>query len=460
MLFLLVSGCRPTSADALELADLSVTTEDMELRRFLDGLIDRAKEYPNSALYRGRLAMALDANSFTAEAIKTYRQAHLLDNVDSRWPYLESLATASQGQIELAVSLMDRAIELEPSYLPSYLAKGFWLLDLGEYESACTTFDQASTVGLRESEGAVIRLGMAQCAFELGDVERAQTILATIPSDEATTYTELVRRRINRGLSSSRETVSENQRLLDEDQPSWSDPIAGAVVEFTRGLSSESILAQKLIEGGRSADALGLVESLRERYPTEPHLVELHSAALVKLERFEDAITVLADGMAEFPDAHLLQFNAGLLHETIGQMDQAIAFYDAAIRLDSTFVPAYDAKATLFIEDGQNDRAIESLKSSIPFRLPDWHTFYKLGVLYGAQGEWRLSVSNLQSASELSPDNVEILASLAMSLAELDQHEDALAMIHRAQELEPTNPKVMRAVETMADRVAQPVELQ
>ena len=424
-------------------------TPDLELRQLLENLVSDAIENPRSAMYRGRLAMGYDANTFTDAAISTYQQARRLDPADARWPYLESLAQSSQGRIEHAVQLMDEAIQLDDSYLPSYLAKGFWLLDLGRYAEACETFERAEAAIGRIDERVPLVLGMAQCKLELGDIHAAVENIDALPEEGLSTYAELVLDRVKRAEGNTPIFESSDKVSIKPVRISWSDPIAGAVVEFTRGLSGESILAQNLIDGGRAQDALSLLDSLQERHPDEPYLIELRSAALTRLGRPHEAIDVLQEGLSAFQDEHLLPFNLGLLFESVGQLADALEHYKQTIERKNDFVPAYDAKANLLVAQGKAGLARQTLEASLTHRVADANTYYLLGVITGGEGDWSESVSYLSKANSLEPDNVDVLASLALSLSEMHRYEEALVAISRAKAIDPNNAKVERAVTTL-----------
>lgn len=393
--------------------------------------------------------MVYDANGFTEAAALTYGQARELDADDMRWPYLESLALAEQGKIEKALRAMDLAIRLDSSYVPAYLARGYWLIDLGEFQNACDTFDRASKTPQTTRALIAVQLGLAQCQVELGETEAAKQILDALPSTGLPAYADLVRARVHRANNGSTHNESVATDSGDLGQITWPDPIAGTVVEYTRGLSNESLLAQKLIDGGRAEDALQLVDSLQIRHPEATYLIELRSAALIALDRRAEAITVLKNGLGKNPDEHLLHFNLGLLLDSIGQMDEALDHYSQAIKLQRDFVPAYDAKAKLLIRQGSAIPARDVLNASLEHRLPDASTHNLLGVLYGGMGDWERSVEHLTNATRLEPQNVDALVSLALSLGELQRNEEAVSAIQRAGLLDPENPKVARGVRTL-----------
>ena len=442
-------ACHQSNSIVGDPVNVSSETQDSELQHFLESLVSDAIENPNSAIYRGRLAMAYDANTFTDAAISTYQQARQLDPADVRWPYLESLAQSSQGRIEHAVQLMDEAIQLDASYLPSYLAKGFWLLDLGKYAEACETFEQAEVAISRIYEKVPLVLGTAQCKLELGDIDAAVQNIDGLPEEGLSRYAELVRDRVKRAEGNTPIFEISDETSNKPVKISWSDPIAGAVVEFTRGLSGESILAQKLIDRARAQDALSILESLQERHPDEPYLIELRSAALTRLGRPHEAIDLLQEGLRTFQDEHLLSFNLGLLFESVDQLDDALVHYKQTIERQHDFVPAYDATANLLLAQGEAGLARETLEASLSHRAPDANTYYLLGVITGGEGDWTESVSYLTKATTIEPQNVDVLASLALSLSQMQRHEEALDTINRARAIDPNNAKLERAVATL-----------
>lgn len=442
-------ACSETPIEIPDPIDASHQTEDIELRQFVADMFTRATNNPNSSLHRGRLGMVYDANGFKDAAVATYTQARALDSDDLRWPYLESLALSAQGRIEAALQVMDLAIQTDSSYLPAHLAKGYWLIDLGEFERACDTFKRASMDSDMDQESIALKLGHVQCQLELGEIEKATNVLDTLPSTGLPAYAELVRARVK--LASDGSTSEEYMRTDFDNlgQISWPDAIAGAVVEYTRGLSNEALLAQKLIDGGRAEDALQLVRSLQQRHPDVVHLIELRSAALVALDRRAEALKVLQDALHRYPDEHLLHFNLGLLHDSMGQISAALGHYDQAIANQEDFVAAYDAKAKLLIRQGSSVLAREVLNASLEHRSPDAATYYLLGVISGGVGDWKRSADHLANATRLDPGNVDALVSLALSLSELRRYDEALKAINRAKQIEPENPKVERGFRTL-----------
>ena len=216
-------ACGPKTSIVTPPVDASDQTDDVELSGFLAGLYAEAVRNADSGLHRGRLAMAYDANGFVAASIQSYEQASLLDETDMRWPYLQALSVAEAGRVDEALSHLDNAIRRNPSYLPSLLAKGYWLLDTGNFELACDTFDHATDQTADSSYLIPIQLGLAQCQLELGEIERASQTVESIRESDLSVYGSLVRARVRRaaGLGNT-----EDENAIPADAPgqqTWPD---------------------------------------------------------------------------------------------------------------------------------------------------------------------------------------------------------------------------------------------
>lgn len=430
----------------------STRVDDTELRQFLADLHHKTVAEPHVPSHRGRLAMAYDANGFTQAAIETYAQTAELADHDMRWPYLQALALSQQGAIEDAITLLNRALALDSAYLPNYLAKGYWLMDLGRYPEACETFSSVPETAMSASYRLPLDIGLIQCHLELGELGEARRLVALLQDAKLPPYGKRVRERVMRASGATDGGVSNGDATsVETDQLSWSDPVAGEVVEYTYGLSGESILAEKLINGGRAEDALQLVLSLQSRHPNEAHLVELRSASLVELGRRAEAIAVLRDGIQQFEGERLLHFNLGSLLVEDGRERQALQEFDRALALDAKFIAAYDAKAAVLIRQNDGDAARATLEASLAHRPPNAKTHYLLGVLYGQVGDWIQSVEHLTRAIALQPDDANAHASLALSLSEAGRYEDGLSALQRARALDATSAQVARVTAALIE---------
>ena len=395
--------------------------------------------------------MAYDANGFKDAAIESYQAATELDNDELRWPYLLALAHRSQGNLEGAIEAVDIAISRDSNNVPSFLAKGYWLLELGQYENAITVLESVESKVRSEQDTVAIKVGMAQAKLESGQARIASGILDSVPSKYSShSYIAQLRQRILRELGQVDVGLEATGSDSTFEQLIWSDPIAGEVVEYTRGLSGESLLARELMEVGRTEDALSLAESLRERYPTEISPVLLLISVHAKMNQPLEAGRVLEKGLLDFPSDYELRFNYALHSEQMQDFDAALKHYRETIKLQPDFLPAYEGAVDLLI--GMNDIAAASalLKEAIQLN-PSSSLYYKLGVIDGSQGNWLSSLEYLEAASKLDEDHAAIFAHLALSLGELGRFEEALDAIEKARSIDAENDTVVLVLQTLIE---------
>ena len=78
----------------------------------------------DSFMLRGDLGMAYEVNGFPDAAFASYQNAETLDQNNARWPYFQSLLLSDQGEQQLALAALDRAIAIDSVYGPAWLWKG------------------------------------------------------------------------------------------------------------------------------------------------------------------------------------------------------------------------------------------------------------------------------------------------------------------------------------------------
>lgn len=446
-----LSGCDTGSSNTSAPIESLPQTDDRELESFLVSLREAVVTNRNSAIHHGRLGMALDANGFGASAIGMYAHASTLDPSEMKWHYLQALAESDRGRLLDALSAINRALELAPGYLPSYLAKGQWLLDLGEYGLAREVFDQALELDAASTYEVPLKLGLVQSLIELGEITVASEIFESMADQQLPEYGIQIADRLKQLGGSPIKVEQPVVSASTQNPPTWPDPVAGEVVEYTRGLANETILAQRLIEGDRAEDAIELLLSLQERHPEESQLYDVHSSALFKLGRVDEAASLLDDAVDQFPNSHILQFRLALLYESREDWLQAIKGLERTIQLRPDFKPAYEVKTRLQTGMGDLEGARETLVASLEQGTPDPHSHFKLGVMYGIEGKWVQSVEHLDRAIQYDPSNANAHATLALSLSQLGKYEEALNSIQSAQRIEPQGETVIRAIETLIE---------
>ena len=423
----LVAACaEPTEPPAPLSADLEGTEED--LTGFIRARVADAKSQPSSGLMRGRLAMAYDANAFKDEAAATYAQADALDRTDFRWSYFHAHVLAAQGDIAGAIDRSTRALALDPDYLPARLWHANWFLESGELDEAQAAFEfvrNASTPGPALDAANV---GLARVLLRSDDAAGAIELLEAKLGNSPAPYARALLVRAYRQAGKETDLVTP----ADAAPMTWPDPKRNEIQSYVRGFSGRLLRAEALIETGETADAIELLESMREERPEDRTVLNNLAVALVTADRSADARRILEAASDQHDNFHLLHFNLAGIYEAWGEVDRAIEHFDRAISLQPGLLAAHERKIALLMERQRFDAALLAVNAARDQGRVHPDILFYAGVIEGTRGEWAAATGHFESVLALAPDHLRAQLFLARTLAESRRFDEAAVALERA----------------------------
>ena len=113
----------------------------------------------------GRYAMALEAHTFTNEAIAAYRQAHELSPRTFRWPYLLAALVDERSAAE-SLPLYRAALAIDPDYAPGHVRYAEALERTGRFDEAAREYQRAIRL---MPANAHAHAGLGRLALGAGD---------------------------------------------------------------------------------------------------------------------------------------------------------------------------------------------------------------------------------------------------------------------------------------------------
>lgn len=200
----------------------------------------------------------------------------------------------------------------------------------------------------------------------------------------------------------------------------------------------------------------------------------------IQTKGMSQAIDIYIQAIEEAPGFVPLYCLLGDIYRSIGQYDDAITEYKAAIWLDCLNIPAYRHLCQTYEEQGDYDSAIDVYKKLISIlpTIPEFHSnlanifylkgeideaisHYQAAIILNPNKRWTsiisqtlgyvhqqngkdldAAISAYQSAYLLTPEDIDIYINLGSAFYDKEDYDNALTVYRSALELDPTNAKI------------------
>ena len=300
-------------------------------------------------------------------------------------------------------------------------------------------FARAFVAGRKREPG-----GIAALSVVVGDTSRAAIVRATAVSILAGYGTPEAVAACRPALRDLQPLVRSAAVRCVESLPD--DPLYENVTPL---LTDETRLVRT--EAARVLSRLG-----RERFGSTPGTDRAGSfrSALDEYIRSQEAVNDQAA-------AHL---NIAVIHENLGEIDQAEGRYETALRLDSSFVPArinlamlYDRRRQTAMQTGQTATAERlrtlaerQLTQAVRFEPDLAEAHYLLGLLLAEHpGRLAEAAERLAEAARLSPANARMQYNAGLAYQQLENRSQAERFLLAAHRLESRQPDYLNALSVL-----------
>ncbi|MGC3997505.1 MAG: multiheme c-type cytochrome [Anaeromyxobacter sp.] len=148
---------------------------------------------------------------------------------------------------------------------------------------------------------------------------------------------------------------------------------------------------------------------------------------------------------ADRPEART---NLGTFYARLGRFGEAAAEFDAAIRLDPAFVPAYVNSADAFRAQGLEDDALRRLEAGLAAAPRSAALHHALGLAQARRRDEVAALAALARAAALEPGNARYAYVHAIALSSFGRTSQAIEALERAATRWPRNRDVLYALAT------------
>jgi tetratricopeptide (TPR) repeat protein len=263
--------------------------------------LDRRNARTHYLLGRARRALG-----DLAGAAAAYRSALALE--PQFWEVWVSLGSAerAQGRVAESIVALKRAVAIQPRALEAHLNLANALFSAGQSEAAVESYRAA--LSLNPNHPGALRGLMvthAQCFLEVqrwDDARIAYERACERYPEAAIAHVGLGVARWNLGLLAEADAAFRTALALQPDD-----------------LAATLHIATLLNHRGLWTESLAWFERLQVMSPDDPAVMNGYAAALINVERLDEATALLERCLQQHPDFLMAQYNRGMLHLFAGE---------------------------------------------------------------------------------------------------------------------------------------------
>lgn len=430
---LLAAGCSKSERGEIgEPPVVPLDAADSHLVEVVDELQQAVRALPTSAEMRGRLAMAYEVNEFEAAAAVAYAQAEALDRRDFRWPYFQALLSSEGGDPEEALEHLSRAIAIDETYVPAWLYRGVWLSGLGDSEQAREAFEHA----LRLGADANAKAGIAQTL--LGEKRHAEAIVLLEPLSAELRHPH-VYRMLGRAYQAAGRADDAKIALARGRQATplqWRDPLQHQKWGYLANWGGQLVHAENLLRTERYAEAVAVLEPMRERRAADDAVLSNLSLAYARTGQLDRAFETVNEGFANWPDHFRFHNVISTLYREQGDIDRAIEHLQRSVAQEPVQVWPHERLGAALMEQERYDEALDAYGKALEYGTEKPEAIhYTMGLLHGIGERWQAAIERFERAIELNAAYTKAHINLGRCLAEVGRFEEARAALAWAERL-------------------------
>jgi len=331
-----------------------------------------------------------------------------------------------------------RAIELDPNFVPGHNGLGNALSDQGKLEEAIVAYQRAIEI---DPSNAMLHSNLGYTLYEQGKlpeaIESHQRAIELDPN-YVLAYSNLGLALKDQGKLE--EAIFAYQRALEVDPDFvWAYNGLGNILK-DQGKLEDAIESYQ--------QALRLPDS--PGFPNSAHTLTHNNLGIALRDqgKLEEAIAAYQRAIEIKPDYADPYNNLGNALRDQGKIEEAIAAYQRAIELDPDHALAHNGLGNALRDQGKIEEAIIAYRRAIELD-PDWgNPYINLGVTLSDQGNLTEAIIAYQKALELpddpttTPASSHVLAhgNLGYAFQQQGNLEAAINQYHKALALDPDDP--------------------
>lgn len=306
--------------------------------------------------------------------------------------YLRAVIAYSQNNLEQAHHNLERVLEAAPRDIGARRLMAATLVRQKEAAQAIPLLKSLVADGVADAN---VHTLMARAQMETGDYAGAtESFDAAIKlsKDPAALKTQRALSKLAQGDAA--EAMQDLQNVVKEDEDS---------------LQARVLMVMLSLRDRQYETALSQAEDMAKQFPDNPLAQNLRGAALIGLNRLDDAHAAFAAALETDPDYVPAAIYLARLESRTGQVDSAIARYEALLAKDQNNVNALVDLANIRLAQGDQDKAVAYLEKAMNARPDVTGPGLRLVNLYISTGQAGKALSEANVLLQNHRDDPQVL---------------------------------------------------
>jgi tetratricopeptide (TPR) repeat protein len=365
----------------------------------------------------GELGRLYQANFFYDQALLCYKLAMEFDSKNPHWPYLLASVLQERGENESARGLLERTIDLAPSYSPAMLKLADSYFKTGNTEKATLYYERR--LKLLPGDPYAL-LGLGRIALERSEWGTAQACLQralqTDPSfGDAHRFLATVHEHFGRfeEMKLALDRAAHCPPFYQAPDP-WIDTLADLCYETEQLL----VLGSKALTRGDIEAALNkFYRRAMELDPKNPKVLLAMGKGMFIAGQRKEASQFFQETISLDPKSDEAYFQLGVILQSEKKLEEAEQMFLKAVVLQPNNANIYNNLGVALLEQKRYEDAIKYLKQALDIEPEHINARYNLGMSFWASGRTQESIEQYRQVLRLKPEWATAASSLAWILA-------------------------------------------
>ncbi|MGQ9827140.1 MAG: tetratricopeptide repeat protein [Roseiflexus sp.] len=378
--------------------------------------------HAQARLFLGRACLALNEPH---AAVDVLEQAVELRPDHAPTVSALSLAYAATGRRDRAIVAAQRAVRLDSSVGAHHRVLATLYADGGRFQEARAALINALTL---QPDVAAWHAQMGEICEQMGLIDAARSAYARaiqLAPDNADYCHAQANLLLRQGRSDEARQVFEEAVKREPNRGAWRYELAELLRQRGDRVAIEHYAAAVQLAPDESRHWLGLVEGLLAHNE--------HDAARETVER----------ALLRFDDNPLLHSAAGVIHETLGDIERAVWHYERAFEHDPQNAGNCWRFGRAQLERGNLDAARELLERALVLDPNSADAHAAMARFFAHTNDSRGALIHSRRAAELRPEEPAFQIQLAEALTHLRRFDEARQALERALQRIPDNPELL-----------------